>query len=244
MKYRVGIIGCGFIGVYAPDNHLRAYQDCPDTELVALCDKYKDSFTIEKSMLKVIDIAENVYADYKNMVKEFSFDIVSVCTPPETHCQIVCDMAPFVKAIYCEKPIALTLEEADKMIRVCHQHNVILQVNHQRRFMPVKVRFSRGIENTGTHMFDRLRQLFGELEGVVGNTYLFGKQPVEIEYINSPDHIFEIDCVRSPEPMILKGVEHLVACLEGGYQSISSGEEARQTLALTLKFKEMYERNK
>ncbi len=233
--YRVGIIGCGWIAVKAPDSHLRAYQDNPDTVVVALCDK--DEWKAD-GLLDYDNDFELVTDSYWSMLRFTGPDIVSVCTPVETHCQIVCDIAPYVKAIYCEKPIALTLEDADKMIETCHKNNVILQVNHQRRFMPVKARFARDIIDTGTHMFDRLRQLFGELGRISGNLYLFGKQWVEIEYIKSDEHIFEIDCTRSGERMILKGVEHLVECLNKGKQNISSGEEARETLRQVLRFEE------
>ncbi len=238
MTYKVGIIGCGFIGVNAPDSHLRAYRACPATKVVAVCD------TDRKRILEVkLNYCKDMipfWENYIQMVQQNELDIVSVCTSPDTHCQIVCDIAPFVKAIYCEKPIALTLEEVDKMIEVCHQNNVILQVNHQRRFMPVKARFSRGILNTGTHLFDRLRQLFGELYSISGNYCMFGNQLVEVEYIDSDEHIFEIDCTRSSERMILRGVEHLVDCLDKGHQSISSGEEAKRTLEALL----FYERNR
>jgi len=221
--YRVGIIGCGFIGVKAPDSHLKAYQDCPDTDLVALC----DLFPIAKELTAEYD----EYQYYEDMVENDDLDIVSVCTPPETHCQIVCDIAPFVKAIYCEKPIALTLEEADKMIDMCHKFGVILQVNHQRRFAPVKVRFSNGILNYGSHMFDRMRQLFFN-------------QWVRIEYIDTDENIFEIDCTSNNDRLIDKGVQHLVECLKEGKESISSGEESRKTLQVVLQFKEAYERDR
>ncbi len=236
-RWRVGIIGCGWIATQAPDNHLEAYRDCPDTTVVALCDVKGDLMNGWKS---VVRNDAKLFTDYKRMVVNRWLDIVSVCTPPETHCQIVCDIAPYVKAIYCEKPIALTLEDADRMIETCHKYGVILQVNHQRRFILVKARFSRDIIDTGTHMFDRLRQLFGELKYHSGRFYKFGNQWVEIEYVKSDEHIFEIDCVRSKEPMILEGVEHLVDCLDTHTESISSGEEARKSLELTLDFKEVY----
>ncbi len=218
----------------APDSHYKAYLDCKDSKVIALCDSDRGKFPSGTGI-------PFFYSDYSEMIKHCNLDIVSVCTPPETHCEIVCDIAPYVKAIYCEKPIALTLEDADRMIETCYNNNVILQVNHQRRFMPVKVRFSRDIIDTGTHMFDRLRQLFGELGRISDNLYLFGNQWVEIEYIKSDEHIFEIDCVRSKERMILRGVEHLVKCLDEGKQSISSGEEACKSLELVLAFKETYE---
>jgi len=225
--YRAGIIGLGRIGVEFDDSHASAYIDCPDTELVASCD-------IKKVAL---------YDDYIRMVKEQELDIVSVCTPPETHCQIVCNIAPYVRAIYCEKPIATTLEDADRMIETCHKHNVILQINHQRRFIRPRFRFSRGWLNTGTHMFDLLRQLFGEPTYIYPNGIGFASGlSCEIEKVDTDEPIFELDCTHNGERMILKGVEELVVCLQLGRQSKSSGEEARHALAAVLKMEKMGEK--
>lgn len=230
--YRTGIIGLGKIGVEFEDNHMTAYRDCPNTKLVALCDINESSLFRWR---EVILGRAHFYTDFASMAGTEQLDIISVCTPPETHCRIVCGIAPYVKAIYCEKPIAFTLEDADKMIETCHKHNVILQINHQRRFTMPKFRFSRGIINTGTHAFDLLRQIFGECVFVGGKYWTFGKTKVEIEYVPTDEPLFELDCTHSKERMILKGVEHLVGCLDNGSESISSGEEAKLTLSLALK---------
>tara|TARA_Y100000310_G_scaffold144390_1_gene143646 strand:+ start:18956 stop:19720 length:765 start_codon:yes stop_codon:yes gene_type:complete len=222
--YRVGIIGCGFIGVEAPDSHFKAYQDCRDTEVVALCDKEE----WKADRLLPDENIELITASYWDMLRLTNPDIVSVCSSVETHCQIVCDIAPYVKAIYCEKPIATTLEDADRMIETCHKYNVILQVNHQRRFIKPKMRWSRGILNNGTHAIDLVRQLCGDE----------WQDKIELEYVDSMDYppVFELDINRSDRRPILKGVEHLVQCLKEGKQSLSSGEEARKTLHLVLVF--------
>lgn len=228
---KVGIIGCGHIAIEDEDSHLKGYQECIGVKTIVFCDsKKKEAYGIK------ID-----YSDYMEMVKKEHLDIVSVCTPVETHCQIVRNIAPYVKAIYCEKPIACSLEAANAMIEDCHKYGVILQVNHQRRFIPVKARFSRGVLDSGTHMFDRLRQLFGEMTFNNGNLYLFGSQWVEIEYVDSQEHIFEIDCVRTKERMIKRGVYHLVECLKEGKESISSGEEAMLSLKALLSYEQYRE---
>jgi len=233
--YRAGIIGLGWIAVDAPDNHAQAYIDCPNTSLMATCDT-----DIHKSF------GQGSYKSYKKMVKEANLDIVSVCTPVETHCKIVCDIAPHVKAIYCEKPMATTLGECDKMIEICKKHNVILQINHQRRFAKPRLKFSRDIIDTGTHAFDLIVQIFGEIDHihpdgkyvcVHGNPYC---KTIELEYIPTMDkHVFELDCVRTKEKMIIKGIEHLVACLDSGRKSYSSGEDGREALKWALKYKEL-----
>ena len=208
----VGIIGKGFIGYDSPDSHYHGYLDCSSTTDCLICDLYKPAN----------------YKDYMEMVTSHNFDILSICTPVETHCQIVCEIAPYVKALYVEKPIATTIEEADRMIETCHKHGVILQVNHQRRFLKPKMRWSRGILNNGTHAFDLMRQMFGEE----------WPEKIDLEYVDSMDYppIFEL-VINQPELRpILKGVEHLVECLKEGKQSISSGKEARVTLKEVLQF--------
>lgn len=234
--FRAAIIGLGQIGVEAEDSHLRAYRENPDINFVGFCDTDREKFAL------VLGKAGLFFQDYSAMIEAVKPDIVSVCTPVETHAQIVCDIAPYVKAIWCEKPISDNLQDAQRMIDVCHQHNVILQVNHQRRFIPVKARFSRDYLSTGTHMFDRLRELFGEYNGdwIVrkdSNLFLFGKTWVEIEYVKSQEHIFEIDCVRSKERMLPLAVTHLIACMKQGSQSMSSGEQGMKTLEALLRCK-------
>lgn len=208
--YRVGIIGCGWIATEAPDNHLKAYRECKDTEVDVLCD-----INFEGDMY-------SYWNNYKEMLRSTNLDIVSVCTPVETHCQIVCDIAHYVQAIYCEKPIASTMEEADLMIATCKKYDTILQVNHQRTFMNPKLSFSRDFLDTGTHAYALIQHLFKD------------NIKVDVEYINGKEHIFEIDCTHNKKPMILKGVEELVACIEEGRQSVSSGWKAREALKYVL----------
>ena len=64
--YRVGIIGLGRIACELPDNHLKAYSECEDTDVIATCDTEKEAN----------------YSDYMAMVTGEKLDIVSVCTPP------------------------------------------------------------------------------------------------------------------------------------------------------------------
>lgn len=239
--YRAGIIGCGFIGVEAPDNHARAYGDCENTELVSVSDK--DLFRTLPPRTPVI---LERYTAYLEMVQVHSLDIISVCTPPETHKQIVCDIAPYVKAIYCEKPIALTLEDADDMIKTCRKNKTILQINHQRRFILPKIKFSRGIINNGTHMFDLLRKLFGEITQITVNRVYFngsGLPACDIEYCDTEEFAPGLDVQQNQEMMIGKGVQAIVYSLEFGVPSPSSGESGREALRLALEFEKLWKGN-
>ena len=66
-----------------------------------------------------------------------SLDIVSICTWPPLHCEMVVAAAESgVKAILCEKPMALNLKEADQMLDSCEKSGTKLVVGHQHRFDP------------------------------------------------------------------------------------------------------------
>ena len=128
----------------------------------------------------------SIYEDYKEMLREETLDIMSICTWNSTHLEIVREaLKSGVKAVFCEKPIADSLSNADKMISLCNERGVILQVDHQRRFdglhgeirdflqsgklgriQQVTFYYTSGIANTGSHMFDLLRFFFGDVEWV------------------------------------------------------------------------------
>ena len=233
-NYRCGVIGLGRIGAEFHDNHVKAYQDSLQCDLVAVSD------VDGSKALLVPDVP--LYTNYMDMVKNSDMGIVSVCTPPETHRKIVCDIAPYVLAIYCEKPIATTLSDADAMIEECHKFGTILQINHQRRFVCPKFTFSRGMLNTGTHAFDLIRQLFGEVVHMSKDYVLTSRGMVGLEYKDTMEPFFQLDCTRSTEPMIKLGVEHLVDCIINGVQSYSSGEEARESLKCALEYGRIIEK--
>lgn len=184
MVYKAGIVGCGRIGSEFEDCHANAYKTVKNTDLVAVAD---------------VDVAKRdectkrwkvpaCYLDYIEMLEEEQLDILSICTWSDTHFEIAKKAVECnVKAIYCEKPIADTLDNARNMVSLCEENNVVLQTNHQRRFSPLyqSVRnyilqnklgkieqiifsYTRGITNTGSHMFDLLRFLFGDFSHIVG----------------------------------------------------------------------------
>jgi len=174
---RAGIVGCGRIGSEFDKSHAWAYGEAQGVELAALSD------LDEQKLAKAGDKWQitSLYRDYREMLHKENLDMLSVCTPNSTHLELTGEaINSGVKAIYCEKPIADTLQNADEMIKLCHEQGVILQINHQRRFdgLYQEVRgfldggsgsmqraafhYTRGIANTGSHMFDLLRFLFGD----------------------------------------------------------------------------------
>jgi hypothetical protein len=203
-----------------PDCHAKAYEDNPDTYLLVLCDKDED---------KVIDVACSldipIVGDISAIPNE-SIDICSVCTPPDTHLEIVREIAPWVKAIWLEKPIALTVDDGRKIIDICKENKVTLVVNHQRNFMQPVFRFSRDIINTGTHLFALLDHL--------------NLKNVRIEYIPTDEHIFEFDILHNKERMLPNVLKTLIYWMEHGKEG--NGENALRALEEAIRFKDEYVR--
>jgi len=74
------------------------------------------------------------YASHEDLLADPEVDAVAVITSTSTHKQVVMDAARSGKAIFCEKPISLTLEDAHEMIRAVEAAGVFFQMAFQRRF--------------------------------------------------------------------------------------------------------------
>lgn len=148
--YRAAIVGLTGIAASppsaAPDpvlgqivshSHAGGYASVPNTEVIAVCDLVPallDNFNQQWS--GIIPPAKG-YTDYRQMLAEQEIDLLSVVTSDNRHAQIVVDAVEAgVKGIYCEKPIATTLADADRMIAACEAHNVPILINHTRRWFP------------------------------------------------------------------------------------------------------------
>jgi predicted dehydrogenase len=235
MHYRVGLIGAGRIGVEFEDSHARAYKENPNTELLCVFDKKFDKAFNASCKWDIPTCGSDYW-----MSGELMLDIVSVCTAPQTHLQIVKDMIlchPFLKAIYCEKPITILLEEAREMVEICREKKIILQVNHQRRFGTPVFTYSRGLFNTGTHVVDMLRQYFGDPIKVEKNKLTFKTITININEIDIEQPVFDFKIPT--HDLIKRGVEHLVDCLDNGHDSISNGEEGLKTLEVLWSIKKL-----
>jgi UDP-N-acetylglucosamine 3-dehydrogenase len=126
-RLKAVVIGCGGRGTA----HAEGYAACPNVEIVAAADpvpanakKLADRFGVKK-----------VYEDYREIWKDGRPDLVSVCTWPATHLEIVTAAAENgARAIHAEKPMSPTWGESRRMHQVCVDNSVQLTLCHQRRF--------------------------------------------------------------------------------------------------------------
>jgi predicted dehydrogenase len=126
---RYALIGCGRIS----PNHLAAAQ-ANKLGIVGLCDI--DAAMIEDKIFKFkLDTSKVAqYHDYQLMLDELNPELVSICTESGKHAAIALDCIRRGINIIVEKPIALSIEDADAIIRAAKEHNVKVCACHQNRF--------------------------------------------------------------------------------------------------------------
>ncbi len=121
------IVGCGHIA----KKHVEAIQKAPGAELVAVCDTNP-----QRLQEYVTEYGIKGYTDLAEMLQDDSIDVVNICTPSGYHAPLAVQAADAGKHIIVEKPIALTLEDADAIIEACQRNGVKLSVVHPNRFRP------------------------------------------------------------------------------------------------------------
>ena len=108
------------------------------TQLVAICDV--DQNVISNRLKEYEDIGSNkleVYSDYRKLLDNGDIDIVIIGTPDHWHCKMFCDAIDAGKHVYIEKPIALTIEECDLMIKTAAKRpDLMVQVGQWQRSGP------------------------------------------------------------------------------------------------------------
>jgi len=125
------IVGCGFIA----KKHAVVINNLKEARLVAVCDRIPE---LMESYVK--DYGVTTYAKLEEMLQDDSIDVVNICTPSGTHAVIAELAAKHGKHIIIEKPIALTLEDSDRIINAAKENNVKLSVVHPNRFRPVVIK--------------------------------------------------------------------------------------------------------
>ena len=124
---KVCLIGCGRAGMI----HARNYKNkIENARITAVADAVEEAAKAAAEELGV----EKCFSDYKEILSDPEIDAVIVVAPTNLHKQIVIDCAAAGKHIFCEKPMAMTVEECDEMIAACDRYKVKLQIGFMRRF--------------------------------------------------------------------------------------------------------------
>lgn len=127
---RVAVIGCGLI---ARRTHMPAYVEAEEAELTAVVSGHLESAraaAAEFGQLRVL-------TSWQEAVADPAIDAIDICTPNSLHAPIAIAAAHAGKHVLAEKPMAVTLAEADAMIDAARQAGVVLMIAHNLRFAPI-----------------------------------------------------------------------------------------------------------
>lgn len=130
------IVGCGHIA----EKHVQAIEAVEGAELTAVCDQ--DPRRLEPFAAKGIQS----FTDMAEMLASASVDVVNICTPSGLHAALAIQAAHAGKHVVVEKPIALTLEDADVILQACERNGVQLAVVHPNRFRPAMRELRRRVD--------------------------------------------------------------------------------------------------
>lgn len=185
-RYRAVVIGCGRMGSTFADearvpgvhSHAQAYSAHPRMELVGLVDT--DPQRLNQAQRRWGVEADR---DAVALCRLLRPDVVSVCTPDETHGMMAQQLFQEVppRVLFIEKPLALHVEEGARVLELAEQRGCAIAVNYSRRFSPAfralkeelergvhgkpllaRFLYTRGLLHNGGHAIDLARWWFGE----------------------------------------------------------------------------------
>ncbi len=149
---RVALTGIGFMG----KTHLGVYHRLPNIEVVAVCDVQQDRTEITSldaggniaAATGSVDISSaRRYTDFAKMLAEGGFDLVDICLPTSLHAEYSIEALRKGYHVFCEKPMALTGEEADRVIDEVERSGLLFSVGQCLRFWPAYVEAKKIIDS-------------------------------------------------------------------------------------------------
>lgn len=173
---KIAIIGAGRMG----RRHIQVVRDL-GLNLVGICDLNPEALSLATEEHNVT--SDLHFTNVRHLLRETAPECVIIATTVPTHCEYTCLAAESgAKYVLCEKPMAVSLTECDKMLEVCARSGTELAVNHQMRFMEQYTEPKRIIESdafgglcsitvvggnfgmamNGTHYFEMFRYMTDE----------------------------------------------------------------------------------
>jgi len=137
---RIGIAGLGFMGRM----HYKCYKALENARVVAVCDLNPNIEEDTKRAIGNIGEAEEaidfnslqLYTDYEKMLKEAKLDAVSITLPTYLHADFSIKALQAGLNVLCEKPMALNVQDCERMIAQANRSGKVLQIGHCVRFWP------------------------------------------------------------------------------------------------------------
>lgn len=136
---RVAVIGLGF-GAAA---HVPALQYLPETEIVGVCARRPERAHLVAAQHRI----KLVTTDYRELIRHPDVDAVIIATPPHLHHSMAIAALEAGKHVLLEKPMARSLAEARDLAKMASVSRAVAMVNHEFRFIPVRVRAKELIDD-------------------------------------------------------------------------------------------------
>ncbi len=133
-RIKTAVIGAGYLGRF----HAQKYAALEETELTAVVDIDR-----EQAEKVASECGSRPFTSYKDVLDEI--DAASVVVPTTFHHQVARDLLKAGKHILLEKPMTVTLQEADELIELADQQGLVLQVGHLERFNPAIVTLEKEV---------------------------------------------------------------------------------------------------
>lgn len=138
LKY--GLIG---MGRWAREVHIPVLNQIEGAEIFALSSRSEENL---KRAAEVAKGSPRLYRDYRQLLEAQEVEAVVICTPNYTHARIAREALEAGKHVFCEKPLALTLEEHSELSRLAREKELTLQVGFELRHAPQFEKLSRMVE--------------------------------------------------------------------------------------------------
>lgn len=139
-KYKVAIVGTGYIGVV----HIEQLMRLPNVEVAGVADK---NIKLARQIAEKYGIPK-VYEEAGEALADASIDVIHNCTPNNLHFEINRLAIEAGKEIFSEKPLALSSSESGELVRLAEKHNTVTGINFCYRYYPVvqeaSARIARG----------------------------------------------------------------------------------------------------
>lgn len=154
-QLRVGIVGCGEV---TQTMHLPSLRELPDRFVVtALCD-------VSHQVLQGVGDRWQVskrYTDYHDLVEQSDVELVLIANPNAYHAEVALAAIAAGKHLLIEKPMCITLREADEIVAAQERAGVTVQVAYMRRYAPAFVEATKLVREMGGIRFARVHDVLG-----------------------------------------------------------------------------------
>ncbi len=129
-KVRIGVIGIGWIG----SHYARIVLEHPDAELVAVMNPHEDR--VRRFMLQE-NVSFRYYDNVESLFKQDDIDAVIIASPNHVHADQTVAAAVAGKHIFCDKPMAINLDDCKRIVKAVGEAGVKYQIGYHRRFNPL-----------------------------------------------------------------------------------------------------------